>query len=150
MARFTLGSGQVVDASGQAFNQLADLDRIQQLWKQYPGRAPGGTGATGLLSNDAQGWSTMLNEQKQALDAANEMQNKEPLGVKFGGYPGGQIGRDADVSTAGPGQTSLFQPALHGLQRAYTQTKPGSEGQAEVGSELQRRFPYMYGNKRGF
>ena len=61
MATFTLPGGQVVEASGGDINRLARLSTLRKQMHDYPGRAPGGTGPTGLLSNDAKGWSQMLN-----------------------------------------------------------------------------------------
>jgi hypothetical protein len=46
-------------------------------WGQYPGSRPGGTGLTGLSRNDSKGWTQMLNDNFQALQA----QSDEPLRV---------------------------------------------------------------------
>jgi hypothetical protein len=40
-------------------------------YAQNPGTAPGGTGGTGLLSNDATGWSRMLNAQAKHQQMTN-------------------------------------------------------------------------------
>ena len=63
MARFTNALGQVVDLSGENINRGLRAAHLQKQMQDFPGRAPGGTGPTGLLSNDARGWSNMLNEQ---------------------------------------------------------------------------------------
>ena len=65
MATFTLPGGQVVNSSGGDINRLARASLLQKQMQDFPGRAPGGTGPTGLLSNDARGWSNMLNEQSE-------------------------------------------------------------------------------------
>ena len=52
---------------------MARLAQIHASWKQYPGRAPGGTGATGLTPNDAQGYSDMLKEQTEELGLRDQM-----------------------------------------------------------------------------
>jgi hypothetical protein len=67
------------------------IERLRQIysrWDQYPGAAPGGTGATGLLSNDAAGWSKILNEQTEAQNLQNELEEKAPVTVKAGGLVG--------------------------------------------------------------
>ena len=63
-------------------NKVARLKQIRDLQAQYPGRAPGGTGLTGLMSTDARGWSAMLNEQTEAENIENELEGKAPLRVK--------------------------------------------------------------------
>ncbi len=60
------------------------LARLHALWKQYPGRAPNGTGPTGLLSNDAQGWSQMLNDQTTGLNLEDAAAGKAPVSVRQG------------------------------------------------------------------
>ncbi len=56
-----------VTASNKA-SLIAQLQAIEQEYARFPGRAPGGTGLTGLNSNDYNGWTAMLEEQ--ALYAA--------------------------------------------------------------------------------
>jgi hypothetical protein len=52
----------------------------------HPGTAPGGTGATGLLSNDATGWSRMLNAQAEHQQMTNfRRQNPGQLSPAIGG-----------------------------------------------------------------
>lgn len=65
-------------------NHAAMLARLHDLWRQFPGRAPNGSGATGLLSNDAQGWSQMLNDQTEGLNLENEATGKAPVTVRQG------------------------------------------------------------------
>lgn len=74
----------------------ARLQQIRARWKQFPGSAPGGTGPTGLMSNDAQGWSSMLNEQTEAANLSNEMAGKPPLSVRRGRDLGGMPASLAD------------------------------------------------------
>lgn len=66
----------------QKTRQLERLQNILQLQKQYPGRRPGGTGPTGLLSTDAKGWSGMLNEQTEAENIQRELAGKGPLDIE--------------------------------------------------------------------
>jgi hypothetical protein len=42
---------------------IAELQAIEAEYAQFPGRAPGGNGPTGLLPNDSAGWDNMLAEQ---------------------------------------------------------------------------------------
>ena len=147
MATFTLPGGQVVDASGGEINRLARASMLRKQMQDFPGRAPGGSGPTGLLSNDAQGWSNMLNEQSELANLTSD----EPLSVKHGGFMNPTFGQQSDVSTIGPGQTSaVFPGALEGLQAAYKSSQEGSQAQARAAAELGRRFPGIYGNKRGY
>ena len=55
-------------AGGAAFDALQRLYAIEQQQAQFPGRRPGGSGETGLMPSNAQGWSDILNEQTEALD----------------------------------------------------------------------------------
>lgn len=120
----------------EQFNRQARLRQILEGWRQHPGRAPGGTGATGLLSNDARGWSQMLNEQTEALGL---MRGRAPM-VRFGGYPD----RPDLPSTIGVGQTSAnpaTQAALEGLQSAYAEEENPRRKQ-QIASRFQERFPF--------
>jgi hypothetical protein len=47
------------------------IEGMENAYAAHPGTAPGGTGATGLLSNDATGWSKMLNNQAQYQQMTN-------------------------------------------------------------------------------
>lgn len=82
-------------------SNFGQLQALEQLWKQYPGRGPQGTGPTGLLPNDALGWTQMLNDQAGYMNAANELAGKSPLNVR-GRYP-------ADEATPAPGELSDLQ-----------------------------------------
>lgn len=115
----------------------ARLNDILDSWKKYPGRAPGGTGETGLLSTDKEGYSKMLNEQTEAMNLQNELGGKGPVQVKqaplhevhydSNGYVPEQ---DQQLGKNGPtyGEASFWDPysvdqyrqgrgALQGLQR---------------------------------
>ena len=63
-------------------DQQQRLAMILGAEQQFPGRAPGGTGPTGLLSNDAQGWSSMLNDQTEGMNLQRADQGQGPLAVK--------------------------------------------------------------------
>lgn len=102
------------------------LDEIQSQWKQFPGRMPGGTGPTGLASNDAHGWSQMLNEQTEAAQIAN---GGHPLTVRRGHDLGGMPPNLAEMpqwwqlANAQGGHVSevpqtALPPSIAGLYRA--------------------------------
>ena len=122
-----------------ALNNQQRLKTVMGRWQQHPGSIPGGTGTTGLAPNDAQGWSTMLNDNTWA----QEQLTGKPMNVEFGGYPEGT--QAGDISTAGRGQ---YDPAnagaLQGLQQAYGNPRSPAQ-KAQAASELQRRFPFQYG-----
>lgn len=63
-------------------NKYARLKQITDMWREHPGRAPGGTGSTGLQKWDAQGWSNAMNEQTEALNIQREFQGKGPMQVR--------------------------------------------------------------------
>jgi len=62
----------------------ARLQQIEESWRQYPGRAPGGTGLTGLLPNDSRGYSDMLNERTEYGNLLRRQQGQAPLAVVQG------------------------------------------------------------------
>ena len=62
----------------------ARIGNIEQGWRQYPGRKSGGTGMTGLQSNDARGWSQMLNEQTEHLGLQNALAGEEQPTIRVG------------------------------------------------------------------
>jgi hypothetical protein len=115
------------------------LKQIQDEWQQFPGRAPNGTGLTGLNPNDAKGYSDMLNEQTEGMNLENEAQGKAPVIVKAGGEIGSQIPNNyVDMSRkndSGPfgvfgagtgGVESRPTDALLGLQQAATPVTPAN------------------------
>ena len=54
---------------------------LQALLDAYQPAQPGFTGSTGLLSNDAQGWSNLLNNQTAQQNQQRLAQGKDPLNV---------------------------------------------------------------------
>jgi len=113
--------------------QAARLAQLHDMWNQFPGRAPNGSGLTGLTPNDLQGYSDMLNEQTEGLDLENAAQGKAPMRRSYGGEIASQghgIADDPDSSyntTTGPygafSQGTGGQSAsLLGLQAATTPT----------------------------
>lgn len=62
--------------------RMAAFERRTQ---KYPGAAPGGTGATGLMSGDSRGYSELLGEQRQYLDDGQAVRGRGPMNVEYGG-----------------------------------------------------------------
>lgn len=63
------------------------LQQIQDRWRQFPGSAPGGSGATGLLPNDIQGWSNLQNANTEALGQLQGHPMDVRVGKPLGGLP---------------------------------------------------------------
>lgn len=68
----------------QSQDPASRLAEIQAKWKQFPGRAPNGTGPTGLNPDDAQGWSDMENEQTEALRLQDQLGGKAGPTIRVG------------------------------------------------------------------
>lgn len=47
------------------YDPRARLQQLEEGFRMNPGRAPNGTGTTGLLSSDSKGWSKVLEEQQE-------------------------------------------------------------------------------------
>lgn len=76
----------MTDYDPELDQRLARLKEIRAKQAQYPGRRPGGSGLTGLLSTDAQGWSDMLNEQIEGKNIENELRGRPPMTVQAAPY----------------------------------------------------------------
>ena len=63
-------------------NPMRDMANFESLYEQHPGRAPGGSGTTGLQSRDARGHSDMLNEQIRYMRLRAMMGGKEAPEVR--------------------------------------------------------------------
>ena len=87
----------------QLEQQLAQsrLGDIQQGRQQHPGRAPGGTGTTGLHPADKFGWSDMLNEQTEAQGLENALAGEAQPTVRVAGG-GGLQGLRSSLKSAQP------------------------------------------------
>ena len=66
--------------------KLARLRHIRAQEAQYPGRARGGTGSTGLLSTDSRGWAEMQREQIEATNIERDMRGQGALQARAGSY----------------------------------------------------------------
>ena len=80
------------NAEQRRTDKIARLKQIRDAQRMYPGRAPGGMGVTGLMPNDARGWSSMLGEQTEGENIQRELSGKGPLAVEvdpvgLGGMP---------------------------------------------------------------
>ena len=69
--------------------KLARLRHIRAQEAQYPGRARGGTGRTGLLSTDSRGWAEMQREQIEATNIERDVRGQEALQAESGFQYGG-------------------------------------------------------------
>lgn len=127
------GAGTVFLSGADKFSADPDTQRylrmqdFEHYMAQHPGAAPGGTGDTGLLPNDAAGWSKLMERQQQYLQDASGGKMAAP---RFGGYDLGSFGggprlNPEGVLDSGPGPNgdrgtgaARMQPALSGLKTA--------------------------------
>ena len=58
--------------------QMLQAKNTQERWQQFPGSMPGGTGLTGLNSQDSKGWTDMQNDNIAGLRAMSD----EPIQVQ--------------------------------------------------------------------
>jgi hypothetical protein len=99
----------------------ARLKMITEGWAKFPGRAPGGTGATGLASNDAQGYSDLLNERTEALNLQRGLSGQGPMNVRMGRALGGMspnIANSPDFWTDWHGAAPM-KPTMNSLPPAF-------------------------------
>jgi hypothetical protein len=94
-------------------NRRGRLNSILGLWKQYPGRQPGGTGSTGLMSGDARGWSQVLQDQIDAMNLSRKPGN--PMTVV-------ELPYEEDSRDARRKQLAQMDAARGGLQSAPRNT----------------------------
>lgn len=102
--------------------------KLNELYQNLPGRAPNGSGPTGLASNDSEGWRNMLMEQQEYAKLA-DFNSSKPQGVDViaGGLNERHLGGSLAPATGqnmGPlpgygGQN----PVMGGLQSAYRPKK---------------------------
>jgi len=71
-------------ASGISYDPSERLRQLEEGFQQSPGRAPNGSGVTGLQSNDARGWSQMLQEQQEYLRLKDAMGANRGIDVRLG------------------------------------------------------------------
>lgn len=64
---------------GREFALRARMRPIENSMRQFPGRMPNGTGETGVLG--PQGWALMQQQQRDYLQAQNDLAGKGPLQV---------------------------------------------------------------------
>jgi transposase-like protein len=68
---FQLDQIQVTDANRAQLQRR--LDELKNLFTLFPGRAPGGTGSTGLMSTDEQGYLQLLADQREYQQLMNAL-----------------------------------------------------------------------------
>jgi len=61
---------------------MREMENFESLYEQHPGRAPGGSGTTGLQSSDARGYSDMLNERLRYMRLRAMMSGEEEPTVR--------------------------------------------------------------------
>lgn len=113
-AYITASQAKIAFDSGGSFNvpviditdknkasYIARLKQIEADYVNFPGRAPGGNGLTGLSSNDAAGWSAMLQEQVEFAS----------LKAALPGYAGGVQNAPGGFAIVGEhGPETMFVP----------------------------------------
>lgn len=64
-----------------SYDPVARLKQLGDLYQTNPGRAPMGSGSTGLASNDREGWSRMLEEQQEYLNLNSHLGGGQGINV---------------------------------------------------------------------
>jgi len=82
------------------------LTEIEEYWRQYPGAAPGGSGPTGLLPNDAKGWSDLMNMQTEYANLKRQLSGEGPLQVRGAPLEERRLGPPPPSTMFARGQTS--------------------------------------------
>lgn len=129
----------IQDPQTQALRRLKE---ITDYWQQYPGAAPGGTGATGLMPGDAKGWSDLLNQQTEAANIERQFKGEGPLDVKARQTPS----QPMPSTMWDPGQTSAvtggYMPAApppSPLLPQPTATNPSEQAMTPFDQTKQRQ-----------
>lgn len=99
----SLTRSRLAYASQNPDNERALLNQIRQRWEMYPGSRPEGSGRTGLLPSDAQGWSRLQDENIWALNALRKLENKGPLQVRSAPFREFHAPATAVLGGEGPG-----------------------------------------------
>lgn len=118
------------DPKASASSYVVPLDRLRQIsqsWEQNPGRAIGGSGPTGLASNDSQGWARMLEEQQEYMKLADFASGKpQGINVRAGDLNERHIGGGIEPATGqnmgplpGYGAPDDRNKVMGGLRGAY-------------------------------
>jgi len=99
---------------------------LDSLYAQHPGRAPGGSGTTGLQSRDARGYSDMLNERLEYMRLADLM-----------GGGRGEVDVRADPRS---NRRSSFEPLDYYREpnRDFFSAGPGEYGGSALGALKER------------
>ena len=125
---FQLGGSQLLPTTmfnpkagaSSYYDPMTRLRELTQLYGQYPGRAAGGTGSTGLMPSDARGWSNMLEEQQEATRLQAYLGRDEMPTVQ-------QAGDIPSTRTIGQATGGLNPFAFGGANR------PAWQGAADIG-----------------
>ena len=123
MAVFNSNGTTFNTAPGESPNDRLRLFDIIKSWQEFPGRAPNGSGSTGLTSNDAQGWSNILNDQSWAMG----QMSKEPLNTREAPLRERHVNPLGGVPAFDPQFTGRYMPRspldsgpIMGLKKAYS------------------------------
>ncbi len=100
----------------QMFDRLIALSETH---RQNPGRAPGGTGRTGILAGDRRGYDSMLGEREEFLSLMADFEGKKrpDVNVGYAGNPGHNVG---PIGQTPPALRSLYNKSAFGLPAKYT------------------------------
>lgn len=143
------------DSGGTSIDPVARLKEIYGQWDLNPGRAIGGTGNTGLQSQDGQGWSKMLEEQQEALKIEDYLKGGKGITVKTAPFQEHHLGSGIPQASGMPNPYAVAQNAwaptppgaMQGLHGALT-PQPGDMGPGyQSHEEFMRGLLSQYGPK---
>lgn len=106
--------------------QQSRLEQLLAGWKSFAGRAPGGSGQTGLASNDLTGYSQMLNEQTEGMNLMNLRDGKNPVSIRQGRNLGGMAPSLADDPSWQQSQdmfTTTHDPMIAALRKTHNSAR---------------------------
>lgn len=83
------------------------VPQFEDYIRQHPGAAPGGTGETGLASDDLQGYTDLKNADTRYA----ELKSGQPMNIRFGGeIPTGEPAFGGLSDTLSPTYNAQFDP----------------------------------------
>lgn len=114
---------------------IRSLLEYEQGFRDNPGRAPGGSGLTGIGRNDRAGYENMLQEQRDYMNLKAELEGEEPPSMRV---LYGQSFNSPDE--LGP----TFDPRYQG-SAVHTAAPQVDQDGNPAGFDIQRRRRYLYG-----
>lgn len=106
------------------------LQNIEAYWNENPGAAPGGSGETGLLPNDSQGWSALLNMQTEHQNLSNQLKGQAPVQV---------VEKPAMATTRRPSLTALGYDDINAINREPIDPTFEQRRQAGILADMDQR-----------